>query len=98
MTGNTKENTEMTTIRMNDFFSFVEQNRELIDQIKVTNLKQYAFNNMEGWQYDINVKVMTINGYKNKLIQIATNSTYLDELEVINKKSLSEEFSCWFNL
>ena len=88
----------MTTIRMNDFFSFVEQNRKLIDQIKVTNLKQYAFNNMEGWQYDINVKVMTINGYKNKLIQIATNSTYLDELEVINKKSLSEEFSCWFNL
>lgn len=35
---------------------------------------------MEGYIYRLNIKLTTIDGYKNKLLKVVTNSTYLDEM------------------
>ena len=34
---------------------------------------------MEGYQYRINFKVITVDGYRNKLVKVLTNSTYIDD-------------------
>ena len=68
-------------VKLNTLCTFLEDNRELIESIKVTQFNQGAFNSYEGSQYRINVKVNTAPGYRNKLIKVITNSTYLEDLE-----------------
>lgn len=68
-------------VKLNTLCTFLEDNRELIESIKVTQFKQGAFNSYEGFQYQINVKVNTVTGYRNKLIKVITNSTYLEDFE-----------------
>ena len=36
---------------------------------------------MEGQNYQINFKIVTVDGYKNKIVKCLTNSSYLDEWE-----------------
>ena len=55
------------------------QNHGLIKEIKVTKITELDFNNMEGQNYQINFKLITIDGYKNKLLKCLTNSSYLEE-------------------
>lgn len=57
------------------------QNHGLIKEIKVTKITELGFNNMEGQNYQINFKIVTVDGYKNKLLKCLTNSSYLDEWE-----------------
>ena len=59
-----------------------------IKEIKVTRLEAWGFNDMEGYQYNINVKVTFLNG-RYKLVKVATNSTYLDELAEITPEDLA---------
>ena len=60
-----------------------------IKEIKVTRLEAWGFNSMEGYQYNINVKVTFLNG-RYKLVKVATNSTCLDELDEITPEDLTE--------
>lgn len=39
----------------------------------------YGFNDMEGYHADIRLKVVTIDGYKNKFLEFTINSSYLDD-------------------
>ena len=43
---------------------------------------------MEGWNYLIRFKVISKKGYKNKLLAIHTNNTYLDSLDTVNKDTV----------
>ena len=36
---------------------------------------------MEGYNYQINFKIVTVEGYKNKILKCLTNSSYLDGWE-----------------
>ena len=53
----------------------------LIKEIKVTKITKLYFNDMEGYNYQINFKIVTVDGYKNKIVKCLTNSSYLDGLE-----------------
>lgn len=65
--------------------------KNFIDCIKVTNIKPVGFNTLEGNRYIINVKIITKEGYKNKLLQAYINSSYLDDsLTEISNECLSE--------
>ena len=60
---------------------FIYNNSNAIDSVKVTKVVTNGFNDMEGWNYLVNIKILTKDKYRNKLIQLATNSTYTQELE-----------------
>lgn len=65
--------------------------KNFIDCIKVTNIKKIGFNTLEGNRYILNVKVITKEGYKNKLLQAYINSSYLnDSLTEITNECLNE--------
>lgn len=65
---------------------------DFIDYVKVTNIKKISFNTLEGSLYIVNIKIITKQGYKNKLLQTYINSTYLDDdsLTEISKDCLNE--------
>lgn len=52
-----------------------------VDNIKVTSVEQFDFNDMIGYQCLITIKVVPIKGYKGRMFQIITNSTWLDEID-----------------
>ena len=52
----------------------------LIKEIKVTRVTELYFSDMEGYNYQINFKIVTVDGYKNKIVKCLTNSTCLDEM------------------
>lgn len=61
-------------------YNFVENNKELIESVELMSVsKPYGFNNMEGYHADIRLKVITIDGYKNKFLEFTINSSYLDD-------------------
>lgn len=63
---------------LDNAYKFMSENKELIKDFKITSFKQVSFNQMEGYIYRLNIKLTTIDGYKNKLLKVVTNSTYLD--------------------
>ena len=65
---------------LDNVYKFMNENKELIKDFKITSFKQVSFNQMEGYIYRLNIKLTTIDGYKNKLLKVVTNSTYLDEM------------------
>lgn len=65
--------------------------QNFIDYIKITNIKHIGFNTLEGNRYIVNVKIITKDGYKNKLLQVYINHSYLDDsLTEISNECLSE--------
>lgn len=50
---------------------------EKIDDVKITHFERFGFTEMEGYQYQINFKIVTKKGYHNKLVKVLTNSTYI---------------------
>lgn len=67
-----------------------------VDEVKVTSVERGAFNDMEGYTYVITVKffgkkISETRGYKNKFIQIVTNSTYLEDIEYDNDKIIDAQ-------
>lgn len=65
--------------------------QDFIDYVKVTNINKIGFNTLEGSRYMVNVKIVTNEGYKNKLLKTYINSTYLDDIITeITKECLSE--------
>lgn len=76
-------------------YNFLGSYNSYIEKIKVTKLEISSFNEMEGYQWYFNVKVLLNNG-KSKLIKIHTNSTYMEDFtselenEVPTKENLTE--------
>lgn len=50
-----------------------------IDEVKVTSVQDLGFNEIEGINYQVNVKLLFNNGTY-RLLKYITNTTYLDDL------------------
>ena len=60
-------------------YNFVENNKELIESVELMSVSEpYGFNDMEGYHSDIRLKIVTVEGYKNKFLEFTINSSYLD--------------------
>lgn len=64
---------------LNALVQFADKYQKFIKDIKITHFERFGFNDMEGYQYQINFKVVTADGYCNKLVKVLTNSTYMDD-------------------
>lgn len=86
---------------LQEVYNFISQNKKVIEQSYVTSITQLNFNDMEGYSYQINVKVITKKGYKNKLLKVLTNSTYIEDFETDENdfyNSLKQCLNEWFAL
>lgn len=54
-----------------------------IKEVKVTSIQELGFNQMEGYTYQVNVKLLFENG-RYKLLKYSTNTTYLDDIPDFN--------------
>ena len=68
-----------------------------VDSFKVTKAEVIGFNNMEGWNYILNVSVKTLEGYKNKRLKMVTNSTYIEDFVWDNDESRETNFQNWLD-
>lgn len=94
----------MQQVSMNDMYQFLSDNKDKIEYVKATRFHAYAFNELEGYQWAINVKIVTKDGYKNKMLQVVTNSTYLEDFQWDNEtetdysdSEFHENFEDWLN-
>ena len=94
----------MQQVSMNGIYKFLNDNKDKIEYVKATRFHAYAFNEVEGYQWSINVKVITKDDYKNKLLQVVTNSTYLEDFQYDNEtetdysdSEFHENFEDWLN-
>ena len=71
------------------------QSHGLINEIKVTKITELDYNNMEGQNYQINFHLITVDGYKNKILKCLTNSSYLDGWE--ENQTLQEYIEGYLN-
>lgn len=69
----------MQLVTIDAFVNFVEENKDIIEEIEVTSITDpFNFNNMEGYQYHANIRITTDRRYRNKLLSIYFNSSYFD--------------------
>lgn len=54
-----------------------------IKEVRVTSIQELGFNSMEGYTYQVNVKLLFENG-RYKLLKYSTNTTYLDDIPDFN--------------
>lgn len=71
------------------------QSNEVLESYKVTKVKLLEFNQMEGWNYLVNISVKNIEGYKNRRLKMVTNSTYIEDFTWDSDKSMEKNFDNW---
>ncbi|MCS9991190.1 hypothetical protein [Weissella confusa] len=59
-------------------WDFMERNAELTPDFKITSIKEIASNEWNGTTYLVNVKLITVDSYKNKLLTMELNSHWWD--------------------
>lgn len=68
----------------------------IIENYYVTSAEVVSFNCFEGNIYHVNIKLVTKEGYKDKMIQMVTNSTYIEDFDLWDdEQSLKENFQSW---
>ena len=80
-----------------------ELDKTLNFEMKITNINTGQFNDMEGYQYTINVKLTIIDENKvfadtkrkSKMFKIHTNSTYIEDFEHETESELIESLTDW---
>ena len=80
-----------------------ELDKTLDFEIKITNINTGQFNDMEGYQYTINVKLTILDENKvfadtkrkSKIFKIHTNSTYIEDFEHETESELIESLTDW---
>ena len=80
-----------------------ELDKTLDFEIKITNINTVQFNDMEGYQYTINVKLTILDENKvfadtkrkSKMFKIHTNSTYIEDFEHETESELIETLTDW---
>ena len=80
-----------------------ELDKTLDFEIKITNINTGQFNDMEGYQYTINVKLTILDEKKvfadtkrkSKMFKIHTNSTYIEDFEHETESELIETLTDW---
>lgn len=82
----------MQALNFNNAVDFIASNSKIIDEVRVTSIKCYAFSSVEGYQVDINIKLLTDEKHKNKLFTIVTNDTYMEDFDRDNEKASFQEY------
>lgn len=68
----------------------------MIKDYYVTSAEKAGSNCMEGNIYHVNIKLITKEGYKDKMVKMVTNSTYIEDFDLWDdEKSLKENFQTW---
>lgn len=68
----------------------------MIKNYYVTSAEIDSFNCFEGNVYHVNIKLITKEGYKDKLIKMVTNSSYIDDFDLWDdEKFVKENFQTW---
>lgn len=52
-----------------------------LEDIKVGKINELYFNDMEGYNYNVSLTIVTPEKYRNRRLTMRTNSTYLQEWE-----------------
>lgn len=81
----------MTYYTLNAIYNFVNDYAKDIQGVKITHFERYGFNEMEGGQYQVNFKIETLPKYKNKLLKVLTNSSYLQDYEGDTMEEVKDE-------
>lgn len=67
-----------------------------VSYIKVGKVEELYFNDMEGYNYNTSINVITPEGYRNRRVTMRVNSTYLQDWEteetMTNKDIIQEYF------
>lgn len=58
------------------------QNNGLVLDIKVGKVDALYFNDMEGYNYNASINIITPDGYRNRRLVMRLNDTYLQEWEI----------------
>lgn len=88
----------MKQFTMNGVLETIQHGTEIgmIENYYVTKVEINSFNCFEGNIYHVNIKLVTKEGYKDKMIQMVTNSSYIDDFDLWDdEKSLKENFQTW---
>lgn len=88
----------MKQLTMNAMVETINNGLEsgMIKNYYVTSAEKASFNCMEGNVYHVNIKLVTKEGYKDKIIKMVTNSTYIEDFDLWDdEKSLKENFQTW---
>ena len=83
---------------MNGVLKTIQYGTEIgmIKNYYITNAEINSFNCFEGNIYLVNIKLVTKEGYKDKMIQMVTNSSYIEDFDLWDdEKSLKENFQTW---
>lgn len=88
----------MKQFTMNGVLETIQNGTEsgMINNYYVTKAEINSFNCFEGNIYHVNIKLVTKEGYKDKMIQMVTNSSYIEDFDLWDdEKSLKENFQTW---
>ena len=88
----------MKQFTMNGILKTIENGTKsgMIENYYVTNAEINSFNCFEGNIYHVNIKLVTKEGYKDKMIQMVTNSSYIEDFDLWDdEKSLKENSQTW---
>ena len=88
---------------LNEFYEILENFKGKNIEIKITKILKNYFNDMEGYQNTINVKLTIIDENKvfadtkrkSKMFKIHTNSTYIEDFEHETESELIETLLDW---
>ena len=62
---------------LNSLIDFLYHNNDVIGDAKVTSIHKGSFNEYEGYQYCIGIKIVTLPKFKNKQFMWDTNSSFI---------------------
>ena len=88
---------------LNEFYEILENFKGKNVEIKITKILKNDFNDMEGYQFYINVKITLLDEKKvfadtkrkSKMFKIHTNSTYIENFEHETETELIETLLGW---
>ena len=67
-----------------------------VSEIKVGKVEELYFNDMEGYNYNASINIITPDGYRNRRLAMRLNSTYLQdwnpEGEQMTNKDIIQEY------
>ena len=75
------------------FESLVSYLDETHQEVKVSSLRSHGFNILEGHNITFNAHILPNNRYAGHMVQVQTNSTYLDDVEDVTDDGLSRYLS-----
>ena len=71
--------------------------KEKVTGIRVGKIDQLYFNDMEGYNYNASINVITPEGYRNRRVTMRVNSTYLQDWETEEAMNNKDVIQGYFN-